>query len=72
MAKCFLVQSDQGWVALKVGADAVDLQSEINVLQSLAKQRRRRQEPAFLYDVDDLQGSDGRIILFILCGMCAG
>ncbi|ANY66488.1 serine/threonine protein kinase [Paenibacillus sp. BIHB 4019] len=57
--KVYLVHSDQGWVALKVGADAVDLQSEINVLQTLAKQGRR-QAPAFLYDVDDLQGSDGR------------
>ncbi|MFF2484462.1 phosphotransferase [Paenibacillus sp. NPDC058071] len=57
--KVYLVQKDRAWYAMKIGADAVDLQSEINVLQALAKQGKRGVEP-FLYDVDDLQGPDGR------------
>lgn len=55
--KVYLVQRDKEWFAMKVGADAVDLQSEINVLKSLDKQRSIE---AFLYDVDDLYGQDGR------------
>ncbi|WP_028609594.1 protein kinase domain-containing protein [Paenibacillus harenae] len=57
--KVYLVQRDRNWFALKLGSDAVDLQSEINVLQSLAKQRQQGHE-SFLYDVDDLYGPDGR------------
>ncbi|MDQ0063674.1 serine/threonine protein kinase [Paenibacillus harenae] len=57
--KVYLVQQGRTWYALKVGADAVDLQSEINVLQSIAKQKRNGLEP-FLYDVDDLYGPDGK------------
>lgn len=56
--KVYLVQRDRDWFALKVGFDAVDLQSEINVLQSLAKQKQQGLEP-FLVDVDDLYGPDG-------------
>jgi serine/threonine protein kinase len=55
--KVYLVQRDREWFAMKVGADAVDLQSEINVLKSLDKQRSFE---TFLYDVDDLYGPDGR------------
>lgn len=57
--KVYLVlqERDRSWCALKLGADAVDLQSEINVLKLLAKGQGR--EP-FLLDVDDLYGSDGR------------
>ncbi|GFN33795.1 protein kinase domain-containing protein [Paenibacillus xylaniclasticus] len=53
--KVYLVQRDKTWYALKIGADAVDLQSEINVLQSLDLQKRSKRpdlEP-FLVDVDD-------------------
>lgn len=57
--KVYLVQRDRSWYALKVGMDAVDLQSEINVLQSIAKQKQHGHEP-FLFDVDDLYGPDGR------------
>lgn len=57
--KVYLVQHDRTWFALKLGSDAIDLQSEINVLQSLAKQKQKGQEP-FLFDVDDLYGPDGR------------
>lgn len=57
--KVYLVQRDRNWFALKVGSDAIDLQSEINVLQSIASQKQQGQEP-FLFDVDDLYGSDGR------------
>ncbi|OBR68459.1 serine/threonine protein kinase [Paenibacillus oryzae] len=56
--KVYLVQRDREWLALKVGADAVDLQSEINVLKNIAKQGSGM-EP-FLFDVDDLYGPDGR------------
>ena len=42
-----------------MGLDAVDLQSEINVLQSIAKQKQHGHEP-FLFDVDDLYGPDGK------------
>lgn len=57
--KVYLVQRDRSWFALKVGSDAVDLQSEINVLQSIAKQKKQGQE-TFLFDVDDLYGPDGK------------
>ncbi|MBD2872652.1 protein kinase domain-containing protein [Paenibacillus arenilitoris] len=57
--KVYLVQRDRSWFALKVGSDAVDLQSEINVLQSMAKQKQQGHD-SFLYDVDDLYGPDGR------------
>jgi serine/threonine protein kinase len=57
--KVYLVQRDRSWYALKLGVDAVDLQSEINVLQSLAKQKQHGQE-TFLFDVDDLYGPDGK------------
>lgn len=57
--KVYLVQRDRSWYALKLGMDALDLQSEINVLQSIAKQKQHGQEP-FLFDVDDLCGPDGR------------
>lgn len=56
--KVYLVQRDHAWYAMKIGADAVDLQSEINVLQALAKQGKSGAEP-FLFDVDDL-GANGR------------
>lgn len=57
--KVYLVQKDRDWYALKVGADAVDLQSEINVLKSLAGQKGQGMEP-FLFDVDDLYGPEGK------------
>lgn len=57
--KVYLVQKDRDWYALKVGADAVDLQSEINVLGSLAGKKGQGMEP-FLFDVDDLYGPNGK------------
>ncbi|RJE83584.1 serine/threonine protein kinase [Paenibacillus sp. 1011MAR3C5] len=57
--KVYLVQKDRDWYALKVGADAVDLQSEVNVLKSLAQQKGQGMEP-FLFDVDDLYGPGGK------------
>jgi serine/threonine-protein kinase len=56
--KVYLVQRDREWLALKVGADAVDLQSEINVLKNIAKQGSGM-EPCLFYVVD-LYGPDGR------------
>ncbi|MCK9859239.1 serine/threonine protein kinase [Paenibacillus sp. ATY16] len=55
--KVYLVHADRGWCALKVGMDAIDLQSEINVLQALEKQDRKQ---TYLYEVDDLLGEDGK------------
>ncbi|MCA0758347.1 serine/threonine protein kinase [Paenibacillus sp. N4] len=57
--KVYLVQRDRSWYAMKIGFDAIDLQSEINVLQTLAKQRKQGQE-AYLYDVDDMYAPDGK------------
>lgn len=59
--KVFLVERQRYLYALKIGADAVDLQSEVNVLQSIAGQKRKQgSASAFLVDVDDFQASDGR------------
>ncbi|CAG5088862.1 Serine/threonine protein kinase [Thermobacillus xylanilyticus] len=56
--KVYLVEHSRRLYAMKVGGDAVDLQSEINVLRSLAS-RRRRTEP-FLLAVDDYVHRDGK------------
>ncbi|QHT58711.1 serine/threonine protein kinase [Paenibacillus lycopersici] len=59
--KVFLVERQRYLYALKIGADAVDLQSEVNVLQSIAKQKQKQgKSGAFLVDVDDYQASDGK------------
>ncbi|WP_138756018.1 protein kinase domain-containing protein [Paenibacillus sinopodophylli] len=57
--KVYLVQRDRSWYAMKLGIDTLDLQSEVNVLQSIAKQKQQGQE-SYLFDVDDLYGPDGR------------
>ncbi|RXZ79294.1 serine/threonine protein kinase [Paenibacillaceae bacterium] len=57
--KVYLVERDRVRYALKVSADVVDLQSEINVLQSLADQRTS-EERSFLVDVDDYCHPEGR------------
>lgn len=57
--KVYLVQRDRSWYAMKLGIDALDLQSEVNVLQSIAKQKQQGQE-SYLFDVDDLYGPDGK------------
>lgn len=54
--KVYLVEHGRRLYAMKVGGDAVDLQSEINALRALAS--RRRAEP-FLLAVDDLVNGDG-------------
>ncbi|NBD28068.1 serine/threonine protein kinase [Paenibacillus glycinis] len=60
--KVFLVERQRYLYALKLGADAVDLQSEVNVLQAIAGQKRRlgSKSGAFLVDVDDYQAADGK------------
>jgi serine/threonine protein kinase len=55
--KVYLVEHKAQWYALKVGGDTADLQSEINVLQSMAIQKRGA-EP-FLVAVDDFLHTDG-------------
>lgn len=55
--RVYLVERDRVRYAFKVGSDAVDLQSEVNVLQSLAL--RQQGEESFLVDVDDYVGEDG-------------
>ncbi|CDN45517.1 protein kinase domain-containing protein [Paenibacillus sp. P22] len=57
--KVYLVERDRRLLALKVGADTVDLQSEINVLQALEGRAGSRAEP-FLHDVDDLKLAGGK------------
>ncbi len=57
--KVYLVQRDRQFYALKIGFDAVDLQSEINVLHSLAGGKSGHAAEPFLYDVDDLYAADG-------------
>ncbi|GGG24823.1 serine/threonine protein kinase [Paenibacillus abyssi] len=61
--KVYLVEHHRGQYALKVGSDAVDLQSEVNVLQSLALQTKGSAE-SFLVEVDDFQHPDGRTYPF--------
>jgi serine/threonine-protein kinase len=58
--KVFLVERQRNWYALKIGADAVDLQSEVNVLQAIFKQKQGRGGEPFLIDVDDLRAADGK------------
>ncbi|WP_258171059.1 serine/threonine protein kinase [Paenibacillus sp. R14(2021)] len=60
--KVFLVERQRYLYALKIGSDAVDLQSEVNVLQTIAKQKQKRgsNASAFLVDVDDFQAADGK------------
>jgi len=55
--KVYLVEHNRRLLAMKVGGDAVDLQSEINVLRQLAI-HRRKSEP-FLIGVDDFTHTDG-------------
>jgi len=55
--RVYLVEHGRRLYAMKVGGDAVDLQSEINALRALAA-RRRRAEP-FLVAVDDFVHRDG-------------
>lgn len=56
--KVFLVEHQRAMYALKVGQDAVDLQSEINVLKNMALQKRKS-EP-FLVAVDDFTHDGGK------------
>ncbi|MFS0725051.1 serine/threonine protein kinase [Paenibacillus sp. 1P07SE] len=56
--RVYLVERGGAWYAFKVGSDAVDLQSEVNVLKSLAQHQRG--EEVFLVDVDDYRGKDGK------------
>ncbi|MFD0717145.1 serine/threonine protein kinase [Paenibacillus sp. GCM10027626] len=58
--KVYLVESARNWYAMKIGADAVDLQSEVNVLQSIAQQRKGARSESYLIDVDDMRASNGK------------
>ncbi|SEP05446.1 serine/threonine protein kinase [Paenibacillus sp. OV219] len=62
--KVFLVERAKYYYALKLGSDAVDLQSEVNVLQSIYKQKQKRGaavgQGLFLVDVDDYRAADGK------------
>ncbi|WP_308637048.1 serine/threonine protein kinase [Paenibacillus silvisoli] len=63
--KVFLVERERERMlyALKIGLDTVDLQSEVNVLQSIAKQKQKRgvgKSSLFLIDVDDFRAADGK------------
>ncbi|MCQ6563710.1 protein kinase domain-containing protein [Paenibacillus mendelii] len=58
--KVFLVERQRSWYAMKIGADTVDLQSEVNVLQSIAKQRKGSRAEPYLVEVDDMRALDGK------------
>lgn len=60
--KVFLVTKDWQWYALKVGQNAVDLQSEINALKALAATNIAR-DP-YLKDVDDWITPQGKEVPF--------
>lgn len=57
--KVYLVSKDWNWYALKIGADSIDLQSEVNALKALAG-RNQSQHGAYLQDVDDCILPDGK------------
>ncbi|WP_028560709.1 serine/threonine protein kinase [Paenibacillus pinihumi] len=61
--KVFLVSHRGRSYALKVGADAADLQSEINVLRAITDTKSRSGEP-FLVHVDDFTHYPGRDYCF--------
>jgi serine/threonine protein kinase len=59
--KVYLVERDRRLLALKVGSDTVDLQSEINVLKALeGRSGSRGSAEPFLHDVDDLKLAGGK------------
>ncbi|MBP3967224.1 protein kinase domain-containing protein [Paenibacillus lignilyticus] len=60
--KVFLVERQRELYALKIGSDTVDLQSEVNVLQTISKQKQKQGTKGglFLVDVDDFRGADGK------------
>ncbi|MGN7457782.1 protein kinase domain-containing protein [Paenibacillus pasadenensis] len=59
--KVYLVQQEGRLLALKVGMDTADLQSEINVLKALEKQQPRGGGASpYLLDVDDLKLVSGK------------
>lgn len=71
----YLVQRDQSSerAALKIGYDAVDLQSEINVLTSLAGQQAKRERRMrsqalrpFLLDVDDFCAANREVPFYVM------
>lgn len=60
--KVILVSKDWQWYALKIGQDAVDLQSEINALKALASTSMARD--SYLKDVDDWVTPQGKELPF--------
>ncbi|TYP68012.1 protein kinase domain-containing protein [Paenibacillus methanolicus] len=58
--KVYLVERQRAWYAMKIGADAVDLQSEINVLQAIANAKLVSRSEPYLVEVDDYSGTDGK------------
>jgi len=58
--RVYLVESRRSWYAMKIGADTVDLQSEVNVLKSIAAQRKSTHSQPYLVEVDDMHASDGQ------------
>lgn len=57
--KVYLVSQNWSWYALKIGANSIDLQSEINALKALEK-RSGTSHAGYLKDVDDCLLSDGK------------
>lgn len=58
----YLVSSDWNWYALKIGLDAVDIQSEINALKMLAVNQQGKD--SYLKDIDDYVHTNGQTVAF--------
>lgn len=61
--KVYLVSRDWNWYALKIGLDAVDIQSEINALKMLAKEQKGEAD-SYLKDIDDYVLPSGQTYAF--------
>lgn len=59
----YLVSRDWNWYALKIGLDAVDIQSEINALKMLASEKSAA-EDSYLKDIDDYVLANGQTFAF--------
>lgn len=60
----YLATNGRATCALKIGQDAADVQAEANALSSL--DRRERQRPPFLLDVDDAAIEGGSVSFYVM------
>lgn len=62
--RVYLVSRNKSQFAMKVGADAVDLQSEVNVLQTLSRSPGAFR--GFLIDADDVEEAGGTYPFYVM------